>query len=78
MVANSRGRELRKLVQQSLINEGAENLELSYTGTSHQRIDFTVKGVKSHFVFASTPSGGREFQNTTANARRKARRLKSL
>ena len=53
--------------------EGAREFVLSFTGTSHQRLDFMVDGFAGHFTFASTPGGSREMQNACAAARRKVR-----
>jgi hypothetical protein len=53
--------------------EGAREFVLSFTGTSHQRLDFVVDGFAGHFTFASTPGGSREMQNACAAARRKVR-----
>ena len=76
MRANKKGRELRKQVERAMREEGARQFALSFTGTSHQRLDFTVDGFEGHFTFASTPGGQREAQNACAAARRKVRSIK--
>lgn len=73
MKANRKGRELRKQVERAMREEGAREFALSFTGTSHQRLDFTVDGFEGHFTFASTPGGTREQQNACAAAKRKVR-----
>lgn len=75
-MANRKGRELRKQVERAMREEGAEGFLLSTTGTSHQRLDFTVDGARGHFCFASTPGGKRESLNACAAARRAVRKAR--
>lgn len=70
---NRKGRELRKQVERAMREEGAREFSLSLTGTSHQRLSFTVDGFAGQFTFASTPGGSREMLNACAAARRKVR-----
>lgn len=76
MRANRKGRELRKQVERAMREEGAREFALSFTGTSHQRLDFTVDGFAGHFTFASTPGGSREMLNACAAAKRAVRRTR--
>lgn len=73
---NRKGRELRKQVQQAMRMEGARGFELSITGTSHQRLDFSVDGFKGHFTFAATPGSSREALNACAAGKRAVRRTR--
>lgn len=75
-MCSSKGRELRKRVERALREEGARDFSHAYTGTSHQRLYFTVDGFKGYFSFASTPGGKREIQNACAAARRKVRSIR--
>lgn len=73
---NRKGRELRKQVEQAMRTEGARNFSLSITGTSHQRLDFTVDGFEGHFTFAATPGGSREALNACAAGKRAVRKAR--
>lgn len=65
-----RTKEIREAVRVALERAGAIGLTLSTSGTSHQRFDFTVNGVKGRFVFASTPKSDRAIDNAKAVAKR--------
>lgn len=69
----SRAKELRRFVEDVLIEEGVVEYEFSVARNAHQQVVFYWKGVRCKYQFPFSPSDYRGMQNSRASLRQAMR-----
>lgn len=70
---SSRAKELKRFVEDVLIEEGVTEYEFSVARNAHQQVVFYWKGVRCKYQFPYSPSDYRGMQNSRASLRQAMR-----